>query len=134
MPEDTGKSYESPFKIPKCNWKKTGNGNDPARWPNLHESNDKCPLHSRASSNWTDWYIYREKFATDKIESNREYYLDKMLGFVTLENPPDAPSLVKRKPAIVKKQLSWEAAFCLAALTAVGVTFLVVMIAFFAIG
>lgn len=90
--------YRSPFLIPAlpaCN-----NPEEAEELPWTHANRDgswayenPCPVHgNNLVSEWQKWAIYREAYATletDDPETEKQF-LNKMLGMVTLTNPPDA--------------------------------------------
>jgi hypothetical protein len=95
------RDYESPFQLPKCNYKSKVSQTDPARWPFLHASEDNCPLHTKDGMNhsWQRWAYYRNMFATVGTDADRQYALNLMLSHVSESNPPDvhAPGIPKAR-------------------------------------
>lgn len=88
--------YRSPFLLPECT-----NPEDHNYYPNMHasRSNERCHVHydgkkvEPQAKEWLKWAAYREAYATIEPGLHLDnYFLDKMLGTVTLDNPPYAPS------------------------------------------
>lgn len=104
-------NYQSPFKIiiPKL---KCNNPSDHAIYPTLHKDVGNCPAHNPLEQRrqhdarfaWEAWTTQRERYATAEPgtagDDQRATAMYLMLDYVSLENPPYAPSVVvTRRPS-----------------------------------
>src|ERR1700751_334485 len=98
MGELMAPEYRSPFLLPECT-----SPADAEKYPIAHtHPRNKCPVHKRdqgknESNPWLIWWAYREAYATvdgegKEFDSLRGMLMEKMLGTVTRDNPPEAPA------------------------------------------
>lgn len=112
--------YESPFKEPPVHCNQPDYA---VNYPYIHSSRDNCPVHDTeahrnrpvhdVSIAWMDWARHREDYANGDDSAK-----ERMLNFVTSDNPPDA---------VVKKQRERIDAFM------VGVALAIILLACLAV-